>query len=131
MRLDGLRVLLVEDDEDSRELLDFVLQRCGAEVIAVASVAEAVALFERARPDVVVSDISMPDEDGYSLVARLRRHPAGGGRTIPAVAVTGFAYEHHRQRAIAAGFQEHLTKPVDPDVLCESVARLAGQAPRA
>jgi CheY-like chemotaxis protein len=128
MRLDGLRILLVEDDDDSRELLDFILQRCGAEVIAVSSVAEAMAWFDRARPDVVVSDISMPGEDGYGLIARIRRLDACAA--IPAVAVTGFAYEHHRQRAIAAGFQAHLTKPVDPDTLCESVRRVAARGRR-
>lgn len=90
--------------------------------MAARSVAEAMTLVTRERPAAIVSDISMPDEDGYALIRRLRTH----GLNIPVVAVTAHRYEHTRQRTLAAGFREHLTKPVEPETLCETVAAFAG-----
>ena len=124
MDLHGLRVLVVEDDADCLELFALILEHCGAKVAAASSVPEAMALLERAEPAVVVSDISMPGEDGYGLLRRLREC----GCAAPTVAVTAFGKEHSRQRCLAAGFRDHLTKPVDPDRLCETVAVLAGAA---
>ena len=126
MNLKGVRVLLVEDEPDSREVLAFILEYCGAEVATAASVPEAMEIFDRAQPSVLVSDISRPGEDGYGLIRRVRnRTPAAGG-TGPAVAVTAFRYEHNRDRCLSAGFQEYLSKPVDPDVLCNTVSNVAG-----
>ena len=93
---------------DSREVLAFILEYCGAEVATAASVPEAMEMFDRAQPSVLVSDISMPGEDGYGLIRRVRnRAPAAGG-TVPAVAVTAFRYEHNRDRCLSAGFQSPL-----------------------
>lgn len=121
MNLHGLRVLVVEDDADCLELFALILRHCGAEVAAASSVPEAMEMLERTRPAVVVSDISMPGEDGYGLLRRLREHDD----SIRTVAVTAFGKEHSRERCLAAGFRDHLTKPVDPDVLCEAVAGAA------
>lgn len=118
MILDGLRVLVVEDDPPTRELLAAMLELCGAEVVAAGSVAEAMTLVERTAPAAIVSDISMPEEDGYALVRRL----VARGLQIPVVAVTAHLYEHTQQRTLAAGFRAHLTKPVEPQRLCEAVA---------
>jgi CheY-like chemotaxis protein len=117
----GVRVLLVEDDRDSRELMQFMLERRGAEVTAVGSVREALEVLDRAPPAVVVSDIAMPGEDGYALIRKIRAL----GLRIPAVAVTAFSRAHDRERALAAGFQAHLTKPVEIDIFCGAIARLA------
>ena len=121
MNLKGVRVLLVEDEADSREVLAFILEYCGAEVATAASVREAMEIFDRSQPSVVVSDISMPEEDGYGLIKRVRDRAPDAGGTVPAVAVTAFRYEHNRDRCLSAGFQEYLSKPVDPDVLCKTV----------
>jgi CheY-like chemotaxis protein len=126
--LTGLRVLLVEDERDGRELLAEILTSAGGEVRAVASAAEAMEAVADFRPDVLVSDIAMAQEDGYSLVRRLRRlAPADGGR-IPAVAVSAYAREDDRIRSVAAGFQDHLAKPLDPEELVRTVDRLAHHA---
>lgn len=122
MNLTGMRVLVVEDDPSTRELLVTILELCGAEVVATDSVAEAMTLVASAPPEAIVSDISMPDEDGYALIRRLRTQ----GLNIPVVALTAHRYEHTRQRTLAAGFREHLTKPVEPERLCETVAAFAG-----
>jgi CheY-like chemotaxis protein len=124
MDLRGLRVLVVEDDADCLELFTVILRHCGAEVAAASSVREAMELFEHSRPAVVVSDISMPGEDGFGLLRRLRER----GTSIPTVAVTAFGKEHSRAQCLGAGFRDHLTKPVDPDVLCKTVAGVAGTA---
>jgi signal transduction histidine kinase len=125
--LGGVRVLIVEDEEDTRELLIASLQQCGAEVTAVASVAEALASLDRSLPDVLVSDLAMPDEDGYSLIRKVRsRDPEAGGK-IPAAALTAYARAEDRVRALASGFQRHLPKPVDPSDLINLVASLAGK----
>jgi signal transduction histidine kinase/CheY-like chemotaxis protein len=109
----GLRLLVVDDEEDTRELLRAILERCGATVETASNADEGVALFQRMRPDVVVSDIGMPGEDGYSLIRRLRALPDDAGRT-PAVALTAFARGEDRTRALMAGFKAHVPKPVDP-----------------
>jgi CheY-like chemotaxis protein len=120
----GMRVLLVEDDRDARELLQFVLERCGAEVMAAGSVGEALEMIDRRRPSVVVSDIAMPGGDGYELIERIRAR----GLSIPAVALTAFSRPHDRERALSAGFQAHLTKPVEVDVFCRTVAKVTDPA---
>jgi CheY-like chemotaxis protein len=119
--LTGLRVLVVEDDKDSRGFFEIALRRCGAEVVSVANAQAGLDVFQTETPDVLVSDISMPDRDGYWLIAQVRALQPR--RIVAAVAVTGKGYEP--QRALAEGFHDYLTKPVDPERLCAVVERLA------
>lgn len=123
--LAGLRVLVVEDDADTSELIATVLEGHDAKVTAVSSVREALAEIERSRPDVLVSDIGMPGEDGYSLIRKLRAMEAGQGWRIPAAALTAYAKAEDRTRALSAGFQMHISKPVEPAQLAAAVATLA------
>lgn len=125
--LEGKRVLVVDDDTDTRDFYITVLEQCGASVTAVASVSDALEALKRQRPDVLVSDIGMPCEDGYTLIGKVRALESVGGRHLPAVALTAYAREVDRQQAIAAGFQEHLPKPVEPAELVAVVAHLVGQ----
>lgn len=129
--LDGLRILVVDDAPDARELLTAVLEQRNAVVLTAASAAEAIEEIVRHRPDVLVSDIGMPNEDGYSLIARVRAlSPEDGART-PAVALTAFARGEDRARALRAGFDMHIPKPVEPNELVIVVAGLAGRRQRA
>lgn len=130
---EGLKILVVDDEADARELLITILQKYGADVIAVASVKEALTIIETATdrsPDVLVSDIGMPDEDGYSLIRKLRQFEAQRGGRLPAIALTAYARNDDRQQALLAGFQIHLTKPVDAAELVAVVASLAGRTAR-
>ncbi|MET0645319.1 MAG: response regulator, partial [Pyrinomonadaceae bacterium] len=123
--LNGLRVCLVDDDEDALQLLSMLLRKHGVEVAAATSAADALLMFEQARPDVFVSDVGMPDVDGYELIRRVRAlEEARGGRT-PAVALTAYASEADRLLALGAGFDEHLAKPVEPESLLLTIANLA------
>lgn len=131
--LEGLKILVVDDEADARELLSTILQKYGADVIAVASVKEALTIIETATnssPDVLVSDIGMPDEDGYSLIRKLRQFEAQRGGRLPAIALTAYARNDDRQQALLAGFQIHLTKPVDAAELVAVVASLTGRTAR-
>jgi PAS domain S-box-containing protein len=122
--LSGIRVLFVDDEPDARELaLEFLCGR-GADVWAAASTEEALRLLQELRPDVLVSDIGMPKEDGIALIQRIRRLSPEEGGDIRAVAVTGLASREDARRALAAGFQEHLSKPLQLDKLLETLARL-------
>jgi CheY-like chemotaxis protein len=124
--LAGVSVLVVDDEPDARELLRRVLGACGATVTLAGSVKEALALVKELRPTVIVSDIGMPDEDGYLLIQRVRAlGPAEGGLT-PALALTAFARAEDRRRVLLAGFQMHLAKPAEASELTASVANLAG-----
>jgi signal transduction histidine kinase len=126
VRLDGVRVLVVDDDEDTRDLVEHLLAAQGARVSCVGSAEDAVKFVETNRPDVLLSDIGMPDANGYSLIRRVRGlSPSHGGRT-PAVALTAYARKADSERAFTAGFQAHVTKPVDPDRLLAVIANLAG-----
>jgi CheY-like chemotaxis protein len=119
--LTGLRVLVVDDEDYSRDLFELALRQRGAEVVSAASAQAGLDAFRSAVFDVVVSDIAMPERDGYWLIGQVRAlRPR---RVVPAVAVTGQGYEP--ARALTEGFHEYLTKPVDPDRLCDVVARLA------
>ena len=124
----GLRVLVVDDDADAREAMAAVLETGEAVVTTAASAAEALDLLDHEAFDVLLSDIAMPEEDGYALIRRLRaRDPEHGGR-IPAAALTAYARSEDRARALLAGFQMHLAKPIDPTTLMAAVADLAGSA---
>jgi len=127
--LEGVRVLAVEDHEDSRELVRVALAERGAEMVVAASVDEALALLDHERFDVLVSDVGMPYRDGYALVEALRElEHTRGRRPIPAIALTAFAGRDDRERLLAAGFQVHMAKPIDPDVLADTVARALATA---
>jgi PAS domain S-box-containing protein len=123
--LEGIHVLVVDDDAVAREVLHKVLARSGAAVAEAASAAEAMAGILSHPPDLIVSDIEMPEEDGYSLVRRLRELPQDRGGDTPAIAVTAYAHSTERQLAFEAGFQEHLAKPVDTEALLGCVRKLA------
>lgn len=126
--LDGLRVLVVEDDTDAREMLTTLLGKCRVDVRAVASCAEALRVIRDQQPDVLVSDIAMAGEDGYTLIRRLRQLEAEHGGHLPAIALTALARDEDRDRALSAGFQAHLAKPVEPAELTAVVASLARRA---
>jgi CheY-like chemotaxis protein len=127
VRLSGVRVLVVEDEADTRDLLSAALGHSGAVVEPAASAGEALDALRRRRPDVLVCDIGMPGEDGYALLERVRALTAEEGGLVPAVALTAYARADDRRRALAAGYQVHLAKPVDPDELISLVARMAGR----
>ncbi len=124
-KLGGLRVLVVDDEPDVRDLLRLLLEQRDARVRCAASAEEALALLPAFRPDVVVSDIGMPGGDGYALMRRIRALPPHRGGDVPAAALTAYARDEDRREAFAAGFQRHLVKPVQPDVLVTTVLELA------
>jgi PAS domain S-box-containing protein len=124
--LDGLMVLVVDDEPDARRLLRAILNEAGADVCIAASVPEAIGCCQSQTPDVVVSDIAMPGEDGYALVSHLRRDPSCAN--VPALALTAFAGRDDQRKAIATGFNRHMAKPVTPRELIHAVAALAGRA---
>ena len=121
----GLRVLLVDDDEDTLEMLKMFMRRAGAEVTGAPSATAALDALERVRPDVIVADIGMPGVDGYEFVRRLRALGADHGGHTPAVALTAYAAESDRVRALRTGFQAHLAKPIDPAALIATLVNLA------
>jgi CheY-like chemotaxis protein len=123
--LNDLRVLVVDDEPDARELIAQVLTGCGAEVVAVESASEALAEMERQRFDVLVSDIGMPLMDGYALIEKVRQLPEERGGRIPAAALTAYAGVEDRVRVLSAGYQFHIPKPVEPAELTTVVAKLA------
>jgi signal transduction histidine kinase/CHASE3 domain sensor protein/ActR/RegA family two-component response regulator len=122
--LDGARVLVVDDDLDTRQLLKQIMENHGAEVRTAASAAEALEMISAAPPDAVVADIGMPGEDGYSLMRKIRNLPPDRGGGVPALALTAYARPEDRVRAMTAGFQYYVTKPVEPDELAAVVANL-------
>jgi len=124
--LQGKRVLVVDDEADTREFYTLVLEECGASVTAVSSVSDALESLRKQRPDVLLSDIGMPVQDGYALLRQVRALEAERGGRLPAVALTAYARDLDRQQAIAAGFEKHLPKPVEPAELVAVVANLAG-----
>ena len=125
--LTGVRVLAVDDEADARYLLDRILSRCGAQVETAESGAKALETLHRKRPDVVIMDIGMPEEDGYSVIRRIRQRSPDHGGNVPAIALTAFARSEDRRRAILSGFHMHIAKPVEPSELVAMVASLAGR----
>ena len=122
-----MRVLVVDDDEDTLELFAAALMACGAEVNTASRAPDALQLLAEWPADVVLSDIAMPGGDGYWLVREIRRLSDARLSSVPVMAVTAYGREHSRARALAGGFVEHLQKPVDPEVLCRTVAKAAGR----
>lgn len=125
--LTGIRVLAVDDEADARELIKRILARCGAIVETAGSGAEALEVFRQNPPQVLVTDIGMPDEDGYSLIRKVRQLAVHEGGNVPAVALTAFARSEDRRRAIMSGFQMHMAKPVESAELIAMVASLANR----
>jgi len=125
--LEGLKVLVVDDEPDTRELIREVLKECGSEVITSGSVDEALEALEEHKPDILISDLGMPDEDGYALITKIRALPSERGGHIPAAALTAYARAEDRMRVLRSGFQFHLPKPVDSAELVTVVASLAGR----
>jgi CheY-like chemotaxis protein len=125
----GKRVLVVDDDRDAVELVTLVLSEEGAIVDAATSAAGALAKLDVAPPDLLVSDIGMPVMDGYALIVAIRARSAERGGATPAIALTAYAHAEERDKALRAGFQTYLPKPVDPDELVRAVEALAS-APR-
>ena len=125
--LSGVRLLVVDDEVDAREMLAEVLRATGASVAMAGSAAEALELLASVRPDLIISDIGMPDVDGYSLMRQVRALPRGSGEQTPAIALTAYTRREDAERAMDAGYQAHLTKPVEPRLLCSAIARLTGR----
>ncbi|HEV7731981.1 MAG TPA: response regulator [Candidatus Binatia bacterium] len=121
--LDGIRILVVEDHDDARDAIVAVLRQCGAEVTAARSVADARTVLAQVTPDIVISDIAMPSEDGYALIEHVRSNPAT--ETVPAIALTAYAGGIEQARALAAGFEAHIAKPVEAAALARVVHSLA------
>jgi hypothetical protein len=125
--LEGVRVLLVDDDADGRDLISTVLGQRGARVTGTASVAEAMDALGKELPDVILSDIEMPDADGHSFIRKVRALPPDRGGAVPAAALTAYARTEDRMQALLSGFQMHVAKPVQPEELAAVVASLAGR----
>jgi signal transduction histidine kinase/CheY-like chemotaxis protein len=127
LKLEGLKVLVVDDEPDTRKVISAVIQKSGAEVMTCASAHEALAALVDWKPDILMSDIGMPGEDGYSLIRKVRALSAESGGRIPAAAFTAYAREEDRQRALAAGYQMHVAKPIGSRELITTIASLAGR----
>jgi signal transduction histidine kinase/ActR/RegA family two-component response regulator len=123
--LGGMRILVIDDAPDALEVLAVILRRARAEVTTAPCAQDGRRLLQEFRPDVLISDIAMPDEDGYALIQSVRMLPPDRGGVTPAIALTAYAREEDRARALAAGFQAHMSKPVEPDELVELVSQVA------
>jgi CheY-like chemotaxis protein len=122
--LKGTRVLVVDDDPDNCDMLATVLEHSGAHVYRAESAAEALTTYERERPDVVTSDIGLPDEDGFALLRKIRTLPRVGGSYVPAIALTGYGNPEDYLKAGDFAFEAHLTKPVELGVMLKTLARV-------
>ncbi|HET9206119.1 MAG TPA: ATP-binding protein, partial [Burkholderiaceae bacterium] len=127
--LDGMQVLVVDDERDTRELLSHLLADHQVQVHTATSAHEALALLRRLKPDALISDIGMPDQDGYQFIREVRRLPPEQGGRTPAIALTAFARSEDRTRAMLAGYQLHIAKPIEPHELLAALASLAGRMP--
>jgi CheY-like chemotaxis protein len=125
----GIRVLVVEDDPETREILAAILDRSGFSYRMAGRASEALSILDEWQPDAIVSDIGMPDMDGYEFVRELRQRTAEQGGRIPALALSAFARAEDRERAMSSGYQGHIAKPVDPADLVRAIAELTGRPP--
>ncbi|MEH2132671.1 MAG: ATP-binding protein [Nostoc sp.] len=126
--LAGIQILVVDDDDDTREFHTFVLEQAGARVIAVASAKEALQVLIESEPDILLSDIGMPEIDGYMLMRQVKALQAKQVKQIPAIALTAYAGEINQQQALESGFQKHLSKPVEPEELVKAIATIIGRS---
>lgn len=124
--LNGLQTLLVDDDRDSREFIAFLLEQYGAQVSEAESAHDALSILEQGKFDLLISDIGMPDMDGYTLIRQIRKQSPEQGGEIPAIALTAYAGEIDRQQALAAGFQQHISKPIEPELLMQAILTIVG-----
>ncbi|MDB9379256.1 response regulator, partial [Nodularia sphaerocarpa] len=124
INLTGIQILVVDDDPDMRELVEFILIQAGAQVTTAASALQALTLLNQSIPDLLLSDIGMPQMDGYSLIRQIRKYSPQEGGTIPAIALSAYAGEINQQQALQAGFQQHISKPIEPDELIRAIAIL-------
>jgi CheY-like chemotaxis protein len=124
--LQGMRVWVVDDDADVRVMMKTILERKGAQVTVLAAAGEALKMLDEFRPEVLVCDIGMPVMDGYMLMREVRTRGAERGGEVPAIALTGYATLEDSKRALAVGYQTYLAKPVEPEELVRSIAKLAG-----
>lgn len=129
--IQGLRVLVVDDDEDTRELLHYILSDAGAAVVCAESVSRAFELLVTARPQVIISDIEMPDENGYSFIRNLRSVLDEDGGKTPAIALTGRGLPQDKERSLRSGFNLHLTKPIAPADLLKALKSVTTVSARA
>ncbi len=127
MLLDNIQILLVDDDPDTREFQAFLLEQNGAKVIAAASGLEALQALDQLIPDVIVSDIGMAEIDGYMLIQQIRSRTPTQGGTIPVIALTAYTAEFDQKRAIQAGFQRHMMKPLEPERFVSAIVNLLKQ----
>ncbi|MBD2387806.1 response regulator [Cylindrospermum sp. FACHB-282] len=128
--LKGIHVLVVDDETDTRDFVAFLLEQAGARVIASASALEAFTVLTQSQPDVLLSDIGMPEMDGYMLMRQIRALPPEQGGQIPAIALTAYAGDFNHQQALQAGFQQHIAKPIEPEGLIRAISTLLGCPPR-
>jgi CheY-like chemotaxis protein len=125
--LEGLKILIVDDEADTLDMLTIALEQYKGEVKAATSVAEALETFVQWEPDILVSDIGMPGEDGYDLIRRIRSIKKELEKKVPAIALTAYSRSEDRIKALSAGFQMHLSKPIDPAELAAVIASLTGR----
>ena len=122
--LDGLRILAVDDDSDALTMIRDILETSGATVLAASSAEGALKILDTEHPDVLVADLGMPRIDGFELIARIRRRPSGSASQLPAVALTAYARSEDKARALRAGYQTHMSKPINPAELVACVLAL-------
>jgi CheY-like chemotaxis protein len=122
-----LQILVVDDEPDSRDFIAFTVEQAGAAVITAGSAAEAIAMLMQSQLDVLLSDIGMPDMDGYMLLQQVRSLPPEQNGQVKAIALTAYAGDFNQQQALQAGFQQHVSKPVEPAQLVTTIASLVGQ----
>jgi CheY-like chemotaxis protein len=127
VRLTGLKVVVVDDNEGNLDYFAVALRTYGAVVATASNAVDALRLVQEQQPDVVLSDIAMVGHDGYWLVREIRRLADASVQHVPVIATTAYGREHSRARTLAAGFSEHLSKPVDPELLCRTIAAAAGR----
>jgi CheY-like chemotaxis protein len=123
----GIRALFVDDEADAREIITMLLAGCGAEVRTASSAPEAMSACDEWRPEILIADIGMPGEDGYTLIKKLRALEKLRGGHIPAIALTAYARQEDRLRALSAGYERHVPKPIEPNELLAAVASLANR----
>lgn len=124
LNLQGIQILAVDDEVDNLELLAFILEQAGANVMSASSAKEALEILSQFKPDMLIADIGMPHVDGYTLLRQIRSLPPDRGGQILAIALTAYAGEIDQKQALAAGFQLHIAKPVEPDELVRAIAKL-------
>jgi CheY-like chemotaxis protein len=128
--LRGVHVLVAEDNDDARELLEIILVHTAARVTVARDGADALEALQRLRPDILVADLDMPTRDGFWLIEQVRSLPADSGGRTPAIAVSALVMPVHVQRAMDLGFTDHIAKPTDPGAITRAIARLLGRSPQ-